>query len=137
MDALTEESGRSGRDATYDAAVQAPAERIVTKIIFPVREMGPAISFYEAVGFEVEAFDESYAWVRHRGEEILHLALVTDLDSTRNAAAGYFHVQDPEAWHRACSAAVETGELLDRPWGMREFELRDPSRNLLRVGANL
>ncbi len=117
--------------------MQAPAERIVTKIIFPVREMGPAVDHYRAIGFEVEAYDDTYAWVRHRGEEILHLALVADLDPERNAAAGYFHVQDPEAWHRVCSAAVETGELADRPWGMREFAMRDPSGNVLRVGANL
>ncbi len=114
-----------------------PAERIVTKIIFPVRDMAEAVAFYEAIGFEVEAFDESYAWVRHRGEEILHLALSADLDPATNGAAGYFHVQDPDRWHAACGEAVEPGDVADRPWGMREFALRDPSGNLLRVGANL
>lgn len=114
-----------------------PAERIVTKIIFPVRDLAEAVGFYETIGFEVEAVDESYAWVRHRGEEVLHLALSAGLDPAVNAAAGYLHVQDPDAWHAACSEAVEAGELADRPWGMREFEMRDPSGNQLRVGANL
>ncbi len=114
-----------------------PAERIVTKIIFPVVDMDEAIGFYRTLGFEVEAYDGGYAWVRHRGEEVLHLALVAGLDPTSNHAAGYFHVQDPDAWHRTFASVVETGELADRPWGMREFELRDPSGNLLRVGANL
>lgn len=114
-----------------------PAERVVTKIIFPVADMAAAVAFYRRLGFEVEAYDDSYAWVRHRGEEILHLALVEGLDAEANAAAGYLHVQDADAWHAALSAVVRVGEIADRAWGMREFALTDPAGNLLRVGRNL
>ena len=115
-----------------------PDERIVAKIIFPVVDMTSAVAFYRGLGFEVEAYDHGYAWVRYRGGEVLHLALVEGLDPAANRAAGYFHVQDPDAWHAAFTAVgAELSPVADRPWAMREFELRDPSGNLLRVGANL
>ena len=110
----------------------------MTKIVFPVVDVESAAAFYERLGFEVERFDDGYAWVRHAGEEVLHLQLVTDLDPTSNHAAGYFHVADADSWHEAWSAAGADPEpVADQPWGMREFRLVDPSGNLLRVGQNL
>lgn len=115
-----------------------PVEKIVTKIIFPVIDMDTAITFYRSLGFEVESYDGGYAWVRHRGDEVLHLALVDDLNHATNRAAGYFHVQDASAWHTAWTeAGVTLGPVEDLPWQMREFRLTDPSGNLLRVGQNI
>ena len=110
--------------------------RIVAKIVFPVADMAAAVAFYESLGLEVERHDDGYAWVRHGGDEVLHLAGVPDLDVDANRAAGYWHVQDAPAWHARCSAA-DPGPVVDQPWGMREFALRDPSGNLLRGGQNL
>lgn len=115
-----------------------PGTRIVPKIIFPVGDMTAASEFYRALGFEVESYDGGYAWVKHRNEELLHLAFVADFDQAANRAAGYLHVQDAAAWHAAWAAnGIEVEELIDQPWGMREFMVRDPSGNLLRVGQNL
>ncbi len=115
-----------------------PGTRIVTKIVFPVSDMQRATSFYGSLGFEVESFDADYAWVTHRGEEILHLALVPNLDPGANHAAGYFHVQDATEWHAAWTAGgADVGPIDDHPWGMREFALKDPSGNRLRIGQNL
>lgn len=115
-----------------------PGTKIVTKIVFPVSDMSRAMSFYRSLGFVVEAFDEGYAWVTNRGEEILHLALVPDLDHGANNASGYFHVQDAADWHAAWSAAgIDVGPLVDHPWGMREFAVHDPNGNRLRIGQNL
>ena len=113
----------------------ARRDRVVAKIVFPVADLPAAIAFYEAIGLEVEAYDDGYAWVRHHGEEILHLARVDGLDVGANRAAGYWHVQDVDAWHERCRA-VEPGPVVDQPWGMREFSLLDPSGNHLRVGRN-
>ncbi len=115
-----------------------PTERIVTKIIFPTADLARSVAFYRGLGFEVEQFDASYAWVSHRGDEVLHLSAADGLDPAANRAAGYFHVQDADAWHRAwtASAVAGLGPIVDQPWGMREFEVRDPDRNLLRVGRN-
>ncbi|MEM7321729.1 MAG: VOC family protein [Actinomycetota bacterium] len=117
---------------------EIPTERIVTKIIFPAADMAAAIAFYRGLGFEVESYDDGYAWVRHRGEEILHLARAADLAADHNRAAGYVHVQDVDAWHAAWTAAgFPVGPVEDLPWQMREFRITDPSGNLLRVGQNL
>ena len=114
-----------------------PGTAIVTKIVFPVTDVVPAAAFYRSLGFVVDG-DDGYAWVTHNGGEILHLARVDDLDPALNRAAGYLHVQDAGDWHRAWTeSGVDVGPLVDEPWGMREFSLRDPDGNLLRVGQNL
>ncbi len=119
-------------------ATTAPHDRIVTKIIFPVSDMDAAALFYRSLGFDVDSHDGGYSWVTHRGEEILHLALDPELDRDANRAAGYFHVQDADDWYRAwAGAGVTLGPIEDHPWQMREFSLRDPSGNLLRVGQNV
>ena len=114
-----------------------PRKKIVTKTIFPVHDMATAIAFYRGLGFEVEAYDDGYAWVRHRGDEVLHLALADGMTCAENRAAGYFHVQDARAWHAALAdGPAELSPVVDQPWGMREFSFTDPSGNLLRVGQN-
>ncbi|MEM7274868.1 MAG: VOC family protein [Actinomycetota bacterium] len=117
-----------------------PGTAVVTKIIFPVADMAAAVGFYRTLGFDVEQYDGGYACVRHRGEELLHLALAQELDPATNRAAGYLHVQDVDRWHDAWAVVVDdrvTDPLGDRPWGMREFSIRDPAGNLLRIGQNL
>lgn len=114
-----------------------PGTAIVAKVILPVVDVGVAATFYRSLGFAVEG-DDGYAWVTNRGEEILHLAQVDDLDRDANRAAGYLHVQDAAEWHGAWSrSGIDVEPIVDQPWGMREFSLRDPDRNLLRVGQNL
>jgi len=115
-----------------------PGTAIVTKIVFPVVDIDAATGFYRSLGFEVESYDGGYAWVSHRGGEVLHLALTPELTPADNRAAGYFHVQDAADWHSSWSAAgVDVGELIDQPWEMREFVITDPSGNRLRIGQNL
>lgn len=115
-----------------------PTPSIVTKIIFPTLDMTNSIAFYERLGFTVESYDDGYAWVKAAGRELFHLALVDDLDVDLNRAAGYFHVRDVDEVHARWKAQVEpVAGLVDQPWGMREFAVKDPSNNLLRVGQNL
>lgn len=110
---------------------------LVAKIVFPVHDMAVAAAFYRSLGFDVEGYDDGYAWVRHDGAEVVHLALVADLDPGANHAAGYWHVLDVDRWHERFAAAGDArGEIRVQPWGMREFRLIDPSGNLLRVGEN-
>ncbi|MEO1055866.1 MAG: VOC family protein [Actinomycetota bacterium] len=113
-------------------------QRLVVKTILPVLDIEAAIEFYGRLGFHVVSYDETYAWVHHAGLEIIHLALVPELDVEANRSACYLHVQDADHWHRTWrEAGVEVGEIGDMPWQMREFAVRDPAQNLLRIGHNL
>ncbi|MEM9132846.1 MAG: VOC family protein [Actinomycetota bacterium] len=115
-----------------------PGTAIVMKTIFPVADMAEAVAFYRSLGFAVEQYDDGYAWVTHRGGEILHLGRVDTLDAAANHASAYVHVQDADAWHAGwTSDGIAATEVIDQPWGMREFTLTDPAGNLLRVGQNL
>ena len=111
---------------------------VVPKPILPVADMEAAIGFYRQVGFDVASYDDGYAWVRHRGEEVVHLRNVPDLDTAANRSSAYLHVHDANAWHEAMGAMGATiGPVADMAWGMREFSFTDPSGNLIRVGQNL
>lgn len=111
---------------------------IVPKVIFPTVDLGAAETFYAQLGFGIRRDDEGDTWVLHDGHELLHLARVDDLDLSRNRAAAYLHVQDADACRHAwLQAGVDVGPIADEPFGMREFQVTDPSGNLLRVGHRL
>lgn len=117
---------------------EVPRSPIVPKPILPVDDMTAAMAFFRRLGFDVESFDDGYALVRHRDDEIVHLRAVPDLDPVANEASVYWHVRNADEWHRAFGAAdVEPGPIADMPWGMREFTLTDPSGNVIRVGSNV
>lgn len=126
------------RPSRHDGPLPYVPHRPTTNPILPVGDMPTAIEFYRALGFEVNAYDEGYAWARHCGWEFLHLRLVAGLDPTVNAASAYIHVDDADRWHAAFTTAAVVGaaigELVDQPWGLREFELTDPAGNLVRFG---
>ena len=105
--------------------------------ILPVMEMKDAISFYRRLGFDVDPYDDGYSFVSNSGHEILHLRVVEDLDPARNAASVYFHVREVDDVHGEWTGeGIATGEVVDQPWGMREFTVTDPAGNLIRVGQN-
>ena len=130
----------AGHSATpgYGAIMGNTNGHVHTTPIFPVASMSAASSFYQDLGFEVEAFDDSYAWVRYGGQEIPHLRRVEGLDPLQNESGAHVHTRDADRWHQAWSSAGCTvGDFADHPWGMREFSMADPSGNVLRVGHNL
>ncbi len=93
--------------------------------------------FWLRTGVAVELYDAGYAFVLFGGAEIAHLALHLDLDPARNAAACFVHVDDAYAWHqRWREAGLPVSDITVQPWGMVEFQLRDPNGNLLRVGRH-
>jgi catechol 2,3-dioxygenase-like lactoylglutathione lyase family enzyme len=106
--------------------------------IFPTRDMDESVAFYRAAGFEVDMYDAGYAFVRRSGSEVLHLAGTDDLDLAANQAACYLNTSEADEWHRAWSdAGLAVSPIEDQPHGMREFDVRDPSGNSLRVGRNM
>lgn len=113
--------------------------RPTTNPILPVDDLAGAIEFYQRLGFQVEAYDDGYAWVKHCGWEWFHLRNVDSVDGNQTSA--YLHVEDADAWRQAMAdssgGAVELAEATDTPWGKREYSVTDPAGNLIRFGSNL
>ena len=117
----------------------AKRPKVLSRPILPVTDMSRAIEFYRALGFEVAAYDASYAWVREDGVELMHLRQVGVLDVVTNATSAYLHVQDADTWYARIVAVLggRVAPVTNMPWDMREFSFADPSGNMIRVGQNL
>lgn len=108
----------------------------------PARDLEESLAFYAQLGFTVAArytaFGGPYAVLRQGGLE-LHLFQRTGFDPARNDAGCFLRVGDAAGLHATLHArSVQgLGALKDRPWGVREFALVDPSGNLLRIGQPL
>jgi len=112
--------------------------RVVIKPILPVTDLASAVAFYRSIGFDVESYDDAYAWVNEGDGDIMHLRTVDGFDRSTNHTSAYLHVQEADAWHKRVSTGdAAPTEVADMPWGMREFSFTDPDGNLIRVGQNV
>ena len=102
---------------------------------FPVGDMEQALACYGHLGFAITYHDEGFAMIERGGIE-LHL----------NASP------EPPKYHSVCWIGVTNIEVLyqqyvptgaiqsplqAQPWGMKEFFLCDPFRNLLLFGERI
>ncbi|MCD9098628.1 VOC family protein [Luteimonas fraxinea] len=106
--------------------------------VFTVDDLAASLDFYvRTLGFEL-----AWSWgepphiasVCRNGAEIM-LSQRTD-PGTPGAAQIYLGVSDIDAWYNALtSAGVEVRVPIgDRPYGMRDFRIVDPSGNELSFG---
>jgi catechol 2,3-dioxygenase-like lactoylglutathione lyase family enzyme len=113
--------------------------------VLPVRDLDATLAFYGALGFRLifeQLEPDPYAIVELHGAEVHFYGTATP---SPGAGICYLRVMDAGLVHRAWSAAAKLpatgtpslGPLADRPSGMREFELVDPSGNRVRVGQML
>jgi catechol 2,3-dioxygenase-like lactoylglutathione lyase family enzyme len=108
----------------------------------PVADLAAAVELYEAAGFGVRVHEdiggdggEGFAFVDRDGQSVFDLDAVDGLDPDSNAAGCYIISRDADEWYaRLVSAGLPVTALQDEPWGMREFTLRDPSGNRVRIG---
>jgi uncharacterized glyoxalase superfamily protein PhnB len=104
----------------------------------PVRDMGEATRFCEAAGFDVEQYDNGFAFVHFDDQSVFDLARIEGLDPETNHAGCYIITDDVDTWHaRFTAAGLSVTPIEDMPWGMHEFALTDPSGNRIRVGRNV
>ncbi len=103
----------------------------------PVRDMGEAVEFYERAGFEVNIYEGGgFAFVSHDDESVFDIGLEEGFETTSARAGCSLIVPDVDQWHAALTEVGHTvTPMLDEPYGMREFTLRDPSGNTLRFGS--
>jgi catechol 2,3-dioxygenase-like lactoylglutathione lyase family enzyme len=128
--------------------------------VFAVRDLDAAMAFYERLGFAVRRHDAGYGYAEREALR-LHLRASPELREPGYAEV-FVEAQDVDGLHaewRACGllpvpgaigpelrAEVrrrwEAGEPVgllserveDKPWGVREFGLRDLDDNHLRFG---
>ena len=103
----------------------------------PVRDMAEATRFCEAAGFDVEHYDDDFAFVHVSDQSVFDLDRIEGLDPATNHAGCYITTNDADNWHaRFVAAGLQVTPIEEMPWGMHEFTLTDPSGNNIRVGRN-
>lgn len=106
--------------------------------ILPVRAIPEAIEFYRAAGFDVESYDDGFAFVRYAGASVFDLQATERVDPATGGSGCFIVVDDAGVWHeRLAAAQLDVTPVVDEPWGMREFTLTDPSGNRLRFGRSV
>jgi hypothetical protein len=77
-----------------------------------------------------------------RGDLSMHFFKYPEISPTEHYGQCYWRVSDPDALHAEFSRAevekwphARVDPIEDKPWGMREFALVDPTGNLVRIGA--
>jgi catechol 2,3-dioxygenase-like lactoylglutathione lyase family enzyme len=111
--------------------------------ILPAHDVRRTSSFYESLGFRAGFHDDRYEILR-RGNLVVHLEQQDDLVPARNRTSCYWRVADADALYQEFSTlglpsegAPSLSEPFDEPWGMREFTVKDPAGNLIRIGHEL
>ena len=106
--------------------------------ILAVQDVQAAVTFYERLGFTVDRFNPKYAIVSVEGHEVFHLEVSDIVEASLNPGAAYLNVSNADELRaKWLQAGAPVGDIANRPWGMREFTVDDPSGNTLRVGTNL
>lgn len=113
---------------------------VEAKPFVPATDFQRSKQFYLALGFEIPWSDENLAYVRHGHTSFLLQAF----DEPAFSAKFQMHlvVENVDDWHAhvlssAAAAGAEVGQLMNQPWGMRDFTLVDPGGVLWRVAQNI
>ena len=111
--------------------------------ILPAHDVRRTCAFYESLGFKAGYHDDRYEILR-RGNLVVHLEPHDNLIPAANRTSCYWRVADADALYREFTALELPSEgspsltaPFDEPWGMREFTLKDPAGNLIRIGHEL
>jgi catechol 2,3-dioxygenase-like lactoylglutathione lyase family enzyme len=115
---------------------------IEIKAFVPSRDFALSKRFYQDLGFEIAWSSDDLAYVRHGASSFLlqnfHVKECTDNFMM------HLLVEDVDAWWAHVQAqgivakyGVRAEPPEDRPWGLRDFPLIDPSGVLWRIGQNI
>lgn len=108
--------------------------------LLPMRNKATTRSFYQQLGFVAindAATPPTYLMMKLAEVEI-HFFLHPELDPYTNDGMIYLRTTQVDEWYHLVKAAQldipDLGHLADKPWGQRQFALRDPDHNLLTFG---
>jgi catechol 2,3-dioxygenase-like lactoylglutathione lyase family enzyme len=114
-------------------------EIIEIKAFVPARDLATSIAFYKALGFEVtmESDDLAYACF---GKTAFLLSQFYNPEHAENFVM-LMLVASADDWHQnvedsgvVTDFSVRLSSPDDRPWGIRDFTLIDPTGVLWRIG---
>jgi hypothetical protein len=132
--------------------------------VFAVRDLGAAMAFYERLGFAVRGYDAGYGYATREGLR-LHLRASPKIEPFSNYSEVFVETVEVDRLHeewQACGLLAVPGAIdselrtevrrrwdagdpvgllsrrvEDKPWGVREFGLRDLDNNHLRFGRQI
>ena len=112
--------------------------------ILPARDLPRTRDFYKSLGFDTPGYNDDGYSILRRGELVVHLQHDDELIPERNGTSCYWRVRNADELYREFATVglpvrgiPRLTEPGDKPWGMREFALVDPSGNLVRIGHDL
>jgi uncharacterized glyoxalase superfamily protein PhnB len=115
---------------------------VEVKAFVPSKDFDLSKRFYKDLGFELAWSDNDLAYFRHGGSSFL----LQNFYNAEHAGNFMMHllVEDADAWWSHVVAqtisakyGVKAEPPEDRPWGLRDFVLVDPTGVLWRVGHNI
>jgi catechol 2,3-dioxygenase-like lactoylglutathione lyase family enzyme len=115
---------------------------IEVKAFVPARDFERSKQFYQDLGFEIAWSDEGLAYIRHGNAAFL----LQNFYNKEHADNFMMHllVADVDAWWQHVQAqgiAARYGMTLeppeDRPWGLRDFVIVDPTGVLRRIAQSI
>jgi catechol 2,3-dioxygenase-like lactoylglutathione lyase family enzyme len=107
----------------------------------PARDFALSKQFYQDLGFVLAWSSDDLAYLRHGNSTFL----LQNFYNKTHADNFMMHllVQDVDAWWRHVQAqgliakyGLKAEPPADRPWGMRDFVIVDPTGVLWRIGQN-
>ncbi len=103
---------------------------------FVVRDLEQALAFYEHLGFQTTYHDEGFAMVE-RDKVSLHLNPNPDLPPGRYSVCWIASTGIDALYEQYLPAEARQAPLQTKPWGFKEFSMRDPSGNLIIFAEHL
>jgi uncharacterized protein (TIGR02246 family) len=111
--------------------------------ILPVHDVGRVRAFYESLGFTA-GYGFGFYEILRRDNLVVHIEQHDGLVPAANHSSCYWRVADADALYQEFAILGLPSDgvpCLTRPfdeaWGMREFQIKDPAGNLIRIGHEL
>ena len=113
---------------------------VEAKAFVPAKDFALCKRFYQDLGFEIAWSSDDLAYLRHGNASFL----LQNFKEPPDNFMMHLLVEDVEAWWRHVEAVglapkygVKVEPPADRPWGIRDFVVVDPSYVLWRIGQNI
>jgi catechol 2,3-dioxygenase-like lactoylglutathione lyase family enzyme len=113
---------------------------VEVKAFVPAKDFPLCKRFYQDLGFELAWSSDDLAYLRNGPSSFL----LQQFDEPAGNFMMHLLVKDVEAWWQHVQAQglvtkyrVRAEPPADRPWGLRDFVITDPTSVLWRIGQNI